>query len=578
MQADNFIHETMQLEQLFDRVSSPITPPISKLQAALHRYLSASALPGRKAIPSGTDERAVRLAILALSIITGCQDHFRRNDKLDPCFLNAWPGIWTWLHFLYEQCCRRARYGDNTKIQALVTIATSLGSMSLSKSLQRKVQSTPGVVTMLTRLWRDEGRYSKLIERAHASNLDCVSHPFTGSLKDLLTADDLPPNCIPDVVAASGGAKAAATSAIQHLQAVLAEKPARFLIIYNHISLISQLSARTAPEILYAMLPQGMTVLLVKTFLWLEKKSPGAPEDKDTIYKCMSACIRTLITAMQATSGPSLIVQALDAGLLPAVLTSASKKDHSPERIFLDCSSILFNVLSMHLVYRDVIRSTARSLTRVEQLKIEDNLGGSIKAAWTEFKTLAHKRIYMKELFDEGDDEPQIRCDQGNCHALIDHEDLLRCSGCSTAFYCGRDCQRMHWPSHKTMCQQTLRILRGSGGMDTSMNSKCTRFIHYMVMDDFNRGRGSFDYSPAQHSPSKFVINMDYTQVPLEITIVPIGELRNIDQPMETAIETALKSNGTGRGGDLLFTLYGGIRRAFTEKERREKGESTVSK
>lgn len=80
--------------------------------------------------------------------------------------------------------------------------------------------------------------------------------------------------------------------------------------------------------------------------------------------------------------------------------------------------------------------------------------------------------------------------------------------------------------------------------MDTSMNSKCTRFIHYMVMDDFNRGRGSFDYSPAQHSPSKFVINMDYTQVPLEITIVPIGELRNIDQPMETAIETALKSNG----------------------------------
>ena len=35
---------------------------------------------------------------------------------------------------------------------------------------------------------------------------------------------------------------------------------------------------------------------------------------------------------------------------------------------------------------------------------------------------------------------------------------LSACSGCQTAIYCGRACQRAHWPEHKATCKQTATV------------------------------------------------------------------------------------------------------------------------
>lgn len=85
-----------------------------------------------------------------------------------------------------------------------------------------------------------------------------------------------------------------------------------------------------------------------------------------------------------------------------------------------------------------------------------------------------------------------------------------------------------------------------SSGTDTSsgMDSKGTRFIRFMVMNDI-RERLSFENTSAvQRSPSDFAINVDYTRIPFEISIGPIGESFSADAHTEAMIKQASQSEG----------------------------------
>ena len=33
-------------------------------------------------------------------------------------------------------------------------------------------------------------------------------------------------------------------------------------------------------------------------------------------------------------------------------------------------------------------------------------------------------------------------------------KELLKCSRCKKVYYCGADCQRKNWPSHKLICSK----------------------------------------------------------------------------------------------------------------------------
>ena len=46
-----------------------------------------------------------------------------------------------------------------------------------------------------------------------------------------------------------------------------------------------------------------------------------------------------------------------------------------------------------------------------------------------------------------------------NCAFCFRHDPkLLSCKGCKTAWYCGKECQRSHWSSHKNVCKATRQI------------------------------------------------------------------------------------------------------------------------
>ena len=50
------------------------------------------------------------------------------------------------------------------------------------------------------------------------------------------------------------------------------------------------------------------------------------------------------------------------------------------------------------------------------------------------------------------------------CAAGCGEEALERCSVCAGAKYCGRKCQKKHWPEHKKLCKEAANLLTKLGG------------------------------------------------------------------------------------------------------------------
>ena len=48
------------------------------------------------------------------------------------------------------------------------------------------------------------------------------------------------------------------------------------------------------------------------------------------------------------------------------------------------------------------------------------------------------------------------------CAACRASGDLQKCSGCEEVMYCGRPCQKAHWPTHKHMCKAIVALSQAS--------------------------------------------------------------------------------------------------------------------
>ncbi|GAA5838794.1 hypothetical protein JCM3766R1_004209 [Sporobolomyces carnicolor] len=55
----------------------------------------------------------------------------------------------------------------------------------------------------------------------------------------------------------------------------------------------------------------------------------------------------------------------------------------------------------------------------------------------------------------EFSEDLKLEC-QG-CRATFESKKLLRCGACKMVFYCGPECQKSHWPTHKVLCKFTQK-------------------------------------------------------------------------------------------------------------------------
>ncbi|KZP13199.1 hypothetical protein FIBSPDRAFT_983272 [Athelia psychrophila] len=496
-----------QPDELGPRVRASIEPPIKEINIAVGKYLSIGAIPVSKSNPTEKDKLAVDLALRVCMIIWCSRKHFLNNSKLDACFSSAWPAIWKWLQFLDDQYCQSSKHGPIMDVKVRVLIALTVRSLSHSNALRYLVASTPGVITMITRRWIAECRNPITFARAEQPR------PFNAVLIILLLDDgSRPSNCLPDLIAASGGEKAVAALAIGHLNTVLAEKPTDLSTISRQLTLVVNLSLSKVPTLLLALLRQGVIPSMVKMLVWLAEQSPSVPENETTACRCVVVCFHTLHDAVTGLYGTSWVVQALESGMISAILKSASRIAQLDEIRSTSCSRLLSNTLCQFLVHRAAVRSAAKALKMVERLHIEDALVAPIREAWIVFKVLAKERIAMKELFS-GADLIITSCARASCTVFKAYDDLMRCNGTGGA-----------------MSQRDSALLMAIVSKDARKHSN----LMVTLLKD----------ASVRSSQSQFAFDMDCTEVPMKITLISIGELRGGGDHWDELVEAACQSHG----------------------------------
>ncbi|KZP20244.1 hypothetical protein FIBSPDRAFT_954628 [Athelia psychrophila] len=531
-----------QLEQLIQKISASTECPIGEF----------------KPTPALQDRRAVDLGFLALRILISCEKHLQQSGHLEACILNAWPGIWLWIQFLINECYQTAKYGLEGQGTAMITIPITLATLLHSHTLGNSVAFTPGVIALLARHWMIEGSNPTI------NRLMMGGAPWTQAMCALFTIRDWPSNCIGEITASAlGGAQAVGIHAIRQLKPPLAEEPPILAWIYDHIMIIAALVCSTDTKLLLSMLDQGIIPMTVNMLLRLARHSTSTQADEEKAVQCVFMGFSTLKAVLMAPNGPLYVTQALDAGVIAAVLKSAPRvaqlrQPHETEH----CTALLSNTLCQFLVHRSVVRSAARALKRAHRLHANGAQGGPIWDSWMTFKSLAQERIAVDETHhaEEAQSRHIQKCGRTLCDTVMD--DLQCCSGCLSISYCSSACQRLDWPAHKSTCKDLQR--RHLDGIPISDTRKQKQFLNKIINHDAWENsqllNTLLNQSLSRFSLSAVVFNFDYTKVPVEIAVLSIEEIETLGGDFDWR---ALANDAASRS-DASMVARVEIQRGFT--------------
>ncbi|KAJ7178194.1 hypothetical protein C8R46DRAFT_1076082 [Mycena filopes] len=298
---------------------------------------------------------------------------------------------------------------------------------------------------------------------------------------------------------------------------------------------------------------------------------PAAPDFATSIV----LCLQYLAVTLNATKGVPWVAQALRAGILPALLQCAESYGERDD-VNAQIVDLLGDTIPRYSVHKSILREISKSLAHILSAGLARSAywstAASIPKLWRDFvvlvtndkksKTSTTGRLNIPRAASPRLILPKKKCARDT---IVNRN---ACSGCMCVRYCSTDCQRQHWNTHKSMCEQ-MRKTPGNEFVYHSGALEDRRFFNYILDHDLLRNqarirdqRSDLLKKNPQLIASPFGVEVNYEFVPVRIIVLSLGsyEFKTESNPAFDVTALAVEK----RGVETFVKLYIPSGRAHT--------------
>ena len=404
------------LRQLTVLVHKCSLPQVKRLFAVFSlRALEATKTSDTKLAESAALDRS----ILPLIGLTKIAIHFLDDIPQDYIeeLTKFWPNhIWPCVRILFDNVMdiNVEERDVDSRNQVITTIIDLLFFFAIESWLLELVGATPGAVGLLVKLWTAQAEDPESYSTSSLYNITLGK-----VLQVYITwysTENHSPNWDEEVLGPmNGDAGRLALAALCHLRVRDSlQSKTDIQPVTDSLGIIGALSFHS--PIRYA-LATNHSFRIVTKVLTSVTSQPYSPSTAGTVCLCIVQCYKYLICWLETANGVSGIQQALETGLLPALVKSdawLSKIEMSQMTILLP---LLSNVLPKYLIYRSIVRAVTKSLRNISALGTEGKMdqGAPLWLAWLRFKQVAADRSRIDKEMEIGNAGRMICSNKNVC-------------------------------------------------------------------------------------------------------------------------------------------------------------------
>ncbi|KAJ7676785.1 hypothetical protein DFH06DRAFT_1169030 [Mycena polygramma] len=248
------------------------------------------------------------------------------------------------------------------------------------------------------------------------------------------------------------------------------------------------------------------------------------PETAEALKQCFTLLERLLLSV----PGYTWLEEALDRGLLQVIVESATLACAS--QLHRHLHFFLAQLIPQGLVFFHNVLQLGSAIDGVLPLVVTDDFRACevcTSSDWENFMTVASERM---EIFDGLDDTVASKaCDNLKCTTIDAKAQFKRCGGCSTFYYCSKECQKVDWQhgGHRSACRTYGDLsLNASNSNDSIMPSgrECD-FFRALLQKDYGLDmrpiyRAQLKFMMANPMCTLFFTLFDYCTTPVKIEVL----------------------------------------------------------
>ncbi|KAJ7244681.1 hypothetical protein C8J57DRAFT_1363641 [Mycena rebaudengoi] len=448
----------------------------------------------KASVENGVAERAWS-ALLVLE--QGFYAEFAAHLELRTRILAAWPGIFRWCRYFYDQ---RIILEKEESQETILAISSLIRTLFRDNEMRVAIRKTPGIIRLCAQLW------------SHPSS------PFSTSvllsLLQPVTSKDLD-----ELVAAVGEAELVAKTALKRLRAAINTSPINLDQVSALSFTVTTLTLLSDHPLAFAFLAENAIWMVTRMLFVVSQIADSSSAVEEGKLACAHTGFTFLRRALLQQDSPKLVAQSLDAGLLRAICSFSPLLHKNIEQSWKDTVQfILRDILPKHLVYKSVVK-----VMKEEQEEVDSHVAEStvvhtwLREDWMSLLLLMHLRSTIANMPKAVRGRGHVACDCVACPKIARKAELLRCTGCLYVYYCSKTCQKEAWGVHRPMCKLKKHANKSAGSAGTHLlfSAQDTQFIREMVGTDASLHLPHLQKLAQRKFPDEpgenFIICLDYT-------------------------------------------------------------------